>query len=155
MTSIIANTRIFTSSRLGVLTFLLLLFSTGLGTQSCSSLSVPFSAESLNAAKNIKMAAVKLIGNATNDYSAHAADISALTTQVNDQIKTEEARGANNKQTVEMYKLMMNPEKNLLGGFLNRWKAEGQLSSFFVDEAKKQISSNFDKIINLENNKKK
>jgi DNA transposition AAA+ family ATPase len=48
---------------------------------------------------------------------------------------------------------MKDPDKNLLGGFLKRWKEKDKLSAVFVDEAKRLISTGFDQIIGLESGK--
>jgi hypothetical protein len=45
---------------------------------------------------------------------------------------------------------MRDPDRNLLGGFLKRWKDKGTLSGVFVTEAKKNVSLGFDQIIGLE-----
>ncbi len=155
MTSFIKNTKILNYGRMSFVTIMLLLISTATVQTSCKSAMAFFDATSLSNMKNLKLDAVKLMGLATGQYSANEAAVTALTGKLNDQLDYEKGRGDNNKKTVEMLSLLMNPDKNLLGGFLKRWKSAGSLSSAFVNEAKNQVSSNFDKIINLENNKRK
>jgi hypothetical protein len=52
-----------------------------------------------------------------------------------------------------MWDLLRNPEKNLLGGFLSRWKKEGQLGTTFISEAKIIVGRAFDQLAELESGK--
>jgi len=51
---------------------------------------------------------------------------------------------------VKMLQLLIKPDGNLLGGFLNRWETKGSLSPNLVNESSKLVGQQFDKIINLE-----
>lgn len=116
---------------------------------------VPFDAQAFNMGKEIKTEALNLMGLAGQDYSASASKVSAFQTKVTDQIAYEESRGEKNKTTVDMWKLLMKPDGNLLGGFLSKWKSEGKLNPVLVSQFKNEITKNLDKIIDLENKKSK
>lgn len=93
---------------------------------------------------------MSLMGKATGDYNDHKDDAMALKGLVNDQIAVEEARGKKNGEMVKMLQLLVKPDGNLLGGFLNKWENKGSLSPTLVTEASKLVGRQFDKIINLE-----
>ena len=116
---------------------------------------VPFDLDSFNMAKDIKTEALNLMGLAGQDYSASADKVTAFQNKVTSHIASEEARGEKNKTSVDMWKLLMKPEGNLLGGFLSKWKNDGKLNAVLVSQFKNEIGKNLDKIINLENKKKK
>jgi len=59
-----------------------------------------------------------------------------------------------NEISAQMWERMLDPNRYLLGGFLERWRKNGPLSAAFVKDEKKQVSEGFDKIICLEANKK-
>ncbi len=115
---------------------------------------VPFDAMAFSKGQTIKNAAVELIGMSTNDYSASEGRVNEFQHMVDTQIETETARGEKNQKSVDMWKLLMNPNQNLMGGFLKRWKDKGKLSSTFVNEIKPLVSRNIDKILSLESKKK-
>ena len=58
-----------------------------------------------------------------------------------------------NGVTVKMWDLLLDPGKNLYGGFIKRWQTDSTLSKTFIDEAKKLIGSGFDKVAELESKK--
>jgi hypothetical protein len=58
-----------------------------------------------------------------------------------------------NDIVTKQWEIMKNPNRNLLGGFLVRWKKKGVLSKTFIAEAKKNIALGFDQIIGLESGK--
>jgi len=116
---------------------------------------VPFDLNALNMGKEIKNEALNLMGLATQDYTANASKVSAFQQKVTDHISYEEARGEKNQTTVDMWKLLMKPEGNLLGGFLSKWKSDGKLNTVLVSQFKNEVGKNLNKIIDLENKKSK
>lgn len=52
-----------------------------------------------------------------------------------------------------MWKILIDPDQNLLGGFLSRWKREETLSKIFIKQNRKLIADAFDTIIKLESGK--
>ena len=49
-----------------------------------------------------------------------------------------------------MWKVLIDKDRNLLGGYLGRWKSKGKLPAVFVAEAKAQIMAAFDTLIAYE-----
>ena len=86
----------------------------------------------------IKIDAENLIDKATTPYSNHLQEVGELGVELQKIIEYEKNK-PNNEITYAMWQLLTDKDKNLLVGFLKRWKDKGQLNSFFVDEAKGQI----------------
>jgi hypothetical protein len=103
-------------------------------------------------ATSLKVDSLALMGKATESYSKHEDTVEALKLSVEKAYEYANGR-PKNEEVSEQWVLMKDPEKNLLGGFLVRWKEKGKLSPAFVDEAMRLISSGFDQIIGLESGK--
>ncbi|MGB5822197.1 MAG: hypothetical protein WBG90_22130, partial [Saonia sp.] len=72
-----------------------------------------------------------------------------------DQIVLYEQNKPKNGVSHKMWQLQADSEKNLLAGYIKRWKEEGTLSELFMNEAKPQIEEAMDVIILYENKKDK
>jgi len=96
-----------------------------------------------------------LMGQATKPYSQNESQVNSFMKAYDQHLSMEKDRGEMNSKTVQMWELLMDPSQNLLGGFISKWKSDGQLSQVFVDQAKREVKSNMDKILQLENKKKK
>lgn len=103
-------------------------------------------------ATSIKVDSLSLMGKATQSYSSHENAVEALKLSVEKAYEYANGR-PKNKEVTAQWELMKDPDKNLLGGFLKRWKANDKLSALFVAEAKKLIATGFDQIIGLESGK--
>ncbi len=55
--------------------------------------------------------------------------------------------------TVKMWGLLLNPQGDLLGGFVSEWKQSRQLKPKYVADKQVQVSRAFDTIIGLESGK--
>lgn len=118
----------------------------------CSPLIATYSQAAYEQATSVKAESLALMGRATEPYNQHAQEVEALMLQVDKAY--EYARGRpKNEISTQQWANIRDPGKNLLGGFLERWKEQGQLSSAFVKEAQIQISKAFDQIIELESGK--
>ena len=119
--------------------------------QSCAATG-SFSEEAYNKAVTLKVESLQLMGKATEEYSKHTDEINSLT--YNLKIAYEYSKGRpDNEITTKQWEIMISPDRNLIGGFLNIWKDDQKLSAVFVDEAQKVISDAFDTIIGLESGK--
>lgn len=116
---------------------------------------VPFDLDALNMGKEIKTEALNLMGLASQDYTASADKVMNFKNKVTDHIAYEESRGEKNQTTVDMWKLLMKPDGNLLGGFLTKWQNDGKLNPVLVSQFKNEVGKNLDKILSLENKKSK
>ena len=136
------------------ISLLLVVFISSISFHSCTP-SIFYDAEAYNACQELKTEALNVMGMATNSFSDHKDDVERLTDRIDAHIDYERNRGEKNTKIVEMWNLLMDPSSNLLGGFLQRWEDRGKLSNGFVTEAKNIVSNNFDKILNLENGRKR
>ncbi len=130
----------------------LLLGQFGCGTTSSVLSSTEFSESALKTDKDIKAQSLALIDRAKNSapYSGAAADVDQLMAKVDAAISTEQGR-TKNAPTVGQWKKIRTQLSSLFG----MWKTKGTLSPAFVDNAKSQVGSLFDILINTENDKRK
>jgi hypothetical protein len=71
-------------------------------------------------------------------------------------IAYEYAKGRpKNTFSARQWEILKDPERNLLGGFLKKWKDEKVLGKTFVDDAIELVGDAFDTIIGLESGKVK
>jgi hypothetical protein len=98
--------------------------------------------------------ALDLMGKATEPYAQHQA--AAETLRLNLEKAYEDAKGVpNNEVSTQMWEILKDPNRNLLGGFLKLWQKESVLKKAFIGEKKLQVGDAFDKIIALESGKGK
>lgn len=118
----------------------------------CTNLSAVYSEQAYRQAVTLKVKSLRLIEHADEPYAKYAKAVSRLKKQL--QIAYQYALGRpNNEVTAQMWKILISPQQNLLGGFLSRWKEKGTLSETFIAENKKIIADAFDTIIQLESGK--
>ncbi len=103
-------------------------------------------------AVNLKVEALALMDKATEAYAAHQANIEEILLRIEKAYEYDRGRKMN-QISVQMWENLKNPDKNLLGGFLKRWKEKNLLRRAFIDEAKKLVGEAFDQIIQLESGK--
>jgi hypothetical protein len=103
---------------------------------------------------SLKVEANSLISNAFEPFSEHQEEVTSFLKEF-EKLKEYEKNKANNELSYQMIQLIGNPDKNLLGGFLKRWKEKNTLSKFFIDEAKTQVNEAFDVLIKYESKKDK
>ncbi len=109
-----------------------------------------FSERAYNLATSLKVETLSLMDKATEPYEAHAGKVETLI--INLQKAYEYAKGrAYNDLSARQWEILIDPGKNLAGGFFARWEAEERLNKVFIEEAKKGlIAPAFDLIIGLE-----
>ena len=101
---------------------------------------------------SLKVDALKLMDKAIQPYDSQQTAVEKLNDQLEKLFEYELHRRKNGIR-VSMWQLLRNPEKNLLGGFLKRWKESGKLNEPFIEEAKKQVGRAFDQLAELESGK--
>lgn len=105
-------------------------------------------------AVQLKVQSLALIDKATEPYEKYSEEADRLLQELN--IAWEYAKGRpNNELSTRQWEIMLDPERNLMGGFLARWKSEGSLSPVFVREFHGITADAFDTIIGLESGKVK
>ncbi len=124
-------------------------------TTSCDSLKTAvYDQHSYQKSVEIKVEASSLMDKATTAYSDNLVEIEALDKEIQKIVEYEKNK-PNNEITYAMWKILSNKEKNLLSGFFKRWKEKGQLSQFFITEAKAQVLEAMDLLIQYEGKKDK
>ena len=92
------------------------------------------------------------MSKATEGYSKHAGEVDSLKKELRFAYEYAMGRPGNNEVT-NRWEVMINPDRNLIGGFLRIWKEDLILSPVFVNEARGVIGEAFDTIIGLESGK--
>ncbi|HKB87571.1 MAG TPA: hypothetical protein VKD08_15450 [Ignavibacteriaceae bacterium] len=100
----------------------------------------------------LKLESLELMSKATEGYSNHSGKADTLKREL--RFAYEYAKGKpNNELTAKQWEIMINPDRNLIGGFLRIWKEDLTLTPVFVSEAQGVIGDAFDTIIGLESGK--
>ncbi|VVU99226.1 hypothetical protein FVB9532_00478 [Mesonia oceanica] len=122
---------------------------------SCESIkTAAFDQYSYQKATEIKVESNHLIENATNPYGNYETEVEELLSDL-DKIIEYEKNKPYNDVSLQLWQILSDDERNLLAGFLKRWKEKGQMSEVFVSEAKSQVMEAIDLIIQYEANKNK
>lgn len=120
----------------------------------CGNMQAVFSERAYQQAVSLKVESLELMDQATGNYSNHQQQVEQLKTELQKAYQYAQGR-PNNETTTRQWEILIDPERNLLGGFLARWEQEGTMSQVFIDENKKIIADAFDTIIELESGKMK
>jgi len=129
----------------------ILILTLGFVISSCSSISI-FSPEAYKQAVDLKVESINLMSFATMPYTDFEDDIDFLDTELSKAYEFSKGR-PDNEISTKQWEILINPDGNLLGGFLKRWEEEGTLSQMFVTEMQTLVSDAFDTIIGLESGK--
>jgi len=113
--------------------------------------STQFSDTAYNTDKQLKTDSLALIDRAKNKtpYQTVDEDVNGLMNKIDATIATEQKR-TKNAPTVAQWKKI----KTQLTSLFNMWKTKGTLSPAFVDDARQQVTSLFDILIDTENDKR-
>ncbi len=103
---------------------------------------------------SLKVEALELMNEATEPYTEHIEEIKNYLKEFQ-KLEAYEKNRENNELSYEMLQRIGNPENNLLGGFLKRWKEKRTISKVMVTASKEQISDAFDLLIKYESKKNK
>jgi len=113
-----------------------------------------FSPIAYEQATSLKVDALAVMDRAAEPYADHRAEPASLSVRLAKAYEFAKGR-PNNNISAQQWRILIDPERNLLGGFLARWKKESKLSATFVTEAKGLVADAFDTIIGLESGKLK
>lgn len=117
----------------------------------CSYIS-PYSHFAYQQATSLKAETLALMDKATEPYANHEKEINELETEL--EFAYEYAKGRpKNELSTKQWQILKDPDRNLLGGFIKRWKEKSTLSSEFIKEAKGLVADAFDTISGLESGK--
>jgi len=118
---------------------------------SCNSISV-FSPEAYNQAVDLKVESINLMSNATMPYADFVEEADYLEIELTKAYEFAKGR-PDNEISTRQWEILINPDGNLLGGYLKRWEEEETLSQMFVTEMQVLVGDAFDTIIGLESGK--
>ena len=119
----------------------------------CSPVS-EFNQAALDKTVSVKTDAINLISKANDNYINHQSEIESLKTNVESAYQYSKTI-PNNAETIEQWEIIRDPQRNSLFGLLDLWKNKNTLSDTFISEVKILIASDFNTIIDFENNKRK
>ncbi len=118
----------------------------------CSPKIAPFSHIAYEQSVDLKVDSLKLMDQAELPYSETEKALAKL--QIRLEKAFEFAKGRpKNQHSANQWQILISPESNLLGGFLQRWQNEGALNRPFIVASKQLVSAAFDSIIELESGK--
>jgi hypothetical protein len=130
----------------GFMVWILLL---ALAISGCSSFTSKYDEIAYEQATALKVDSLALMDKANEPYSIHEDAIQELVVKVDKAYEYAKGRPKNEIIT-QQWSIIKDPNRNLLGGFLKRWKEKGTLSDIFIKEAKGNVALGFDQIIGLE-----
>lgn len=133
--------------------FLATLLLVGLSLTACGPTISEFSARAYEQTTSLKVESLTLMEKATEPYADHASAVESLRTELRKAREFAEGR-PNNQISARQWQILIDPDRDLLGGFLRDWKTQSSFSEAFVTEKKKQIAKAFDTIIELESGKR-
>ncbi len=117
----------------------------------CSTIS-QFNETAYEKSTSIKASSLALMDRAQEPYSKYSENVEEILLEAQKAYEYAKERPKNEEST-KQWKIMIDPECNMLAGFFKRWKSEKKLNKLFVEEAKGQIGKGFDQISGLESGK--
>ena len=119
----------------------------------CSPVS-EFNQAAMDKTVSVESDALNLISKANDDYVNHQSEIESLKVNVENAYQYSKTI-PNNAETIAQWEIIRDPQRSSLFGLLERWKSKTKLSDAFISQVKILIASDFNAIIDLENNKRK
>jgi len=115
----------------------------------CSSIIAKYDSIAYHQATSLKVESLAVMDKAVEQYTKHENMVNEL--KINVEKAYEYAKGRpKNEIITKQWGIVKDPNRNLLGGFIKRWKEKGRLSVVLVNEAKGNVSKAYDQIIGLE-----
>jgi hypothetical protein len=103
-------------------------------------------------AVSLKVESLRLMDKATEPYADHQAAVESLLVRLDKAYEYAEGK-PKNEESAGQWKILIDPNRNLLGGFLKRWREQAQLTQIYITEAKGLVADAFDSISALESGK--
>jgi hypothetical protein len=107
----------------------------------------------LQAAAALKVETVALMAKAGEPFAQHRTEVEAVNARMATAYELA-ASTPNNELVAREWAVMRDPERDLYGGFVKRWQANGTIGRAFREEAAAQVAEGFDYIICLEQTKR-
>ncbi len=118
----------------------------------CAPSIAPFSEHAYEQAVSLKVESLALMETATEPFDDRRDEVETLRKELEKAYEFAQGR-PKNEISARQWAILKDPDRNLLGGFLTRWEAQGSLSPVFVTEAQRLVADAFDTIIGLESGK--
>ncbi|MEQ8523449.1 hypothetical protein [Gracilimonas sp.] len=103
-------------------------------------------------AVELKVRSMSLIDRADEPYSGHEEAAQQLKQDMLTAFEYAKGRPKNDI-SARQWEIMVDPDRNLMGGFLARWEEQQTLSPAFIGEYSGVVADAFDTIIGLESGK--
>ena len=94
---------------------------------------------------SLKVESLSLMDKGKDSFKIHLVEIDELKIKVQKAYEYEKGRPKNSISSKMWFKLI-DPNSDLLGGFLSLWEKQGVLTVAFIEGKKKQVSTAFDLI---------
>jgi hypothetical protein len=114
----------------------------------CASSVAEYDRVAYQQAVSLKVESLALMDKAVEPYSNHQASVDALLLNLEKAYEYDKGRPKNEVVT-RQWEILKDPNRRLLGYFLQRWRDEKQLSEAYVVGQKKSVSLAYDQIIGL------
>ena len=121
------------------------------GLYSCTSIS-HFDKTAYEQITSVEADALKLMDKAVTEYSANTKEIEEVKGNMQKAYFYDKNR-PKNKITAQMWQVIIDPDGQSFGNFIQRWENEKNLRKVFIQEAKKKVQEHFDRIAQLESKK--
>ncbi|TDI71377.1 MAG: hypothetical protein E2O85_02215 [Bacteroidetes bacterium] len=119
---------------------------------SCAPSIAPFSQQAYLYATELKVESLSLMDHAETPYLDNLKDVKKLKLDLKKAFEFAKGRPRNEHST-RQWEILIDPERNLMGGFLSRWESQLQLSYPFIQQSQLLIADAFDTVIGLESGK--
>lgn len=119
---------------------------------SCAPSIAPYSETAYNQAVGLKVESLRLMSRAEQPFETYSKRIEDLEVELDKAYEFAKGR-PKNVYSSRQWEILLDPEKNLLGGFLRHWEGSHSLSWPFIEEARGVVAEAFDTIIGLESGK--
>jgi hypothetical protein len=96
----------------------------------------------------LKVESLNLMDKAVEPYSDYEISVDALLVNLEKAYEYDKGR-PKNEAVARQWEILKDPNRNLLGHFLQRWKDEGHLGKAYILGQKKNVSLAYDEIIGL------
>lgn len=120
----------------------------------CAPVIARFDQQEYSEAVSLKVDALALMDAAAEPYGQHEAEARALVVKLDKAYEYAQGKPLN-ELTAAQWRILKDPGRHLLGGFLARWKKDFTLGRPYIDDKKKEVGAAFDQIIGLDSGKLK
>lgn len=119
----------------------------------CQPLISPYDHAAYQNATSLKAQVLALVDRAGGAFQAHEQRVEAVLLELDKAYEYAYGLEAN-RITARQWEILKDPGRDLVGGFVRTWRAQGTLSQAYITSKKRQLAQAFDYIICLEANKR-